>query len=110
MKSTFILGNYPQIEPVYEDESEKVPHFEGRKWEEERISSAVYRFGSRDQREQKEYDLILENQIQFINPTTISGTPGIEVEEVLFSSPQIKFTRSNNYFTYVITGYRKNWI
>lgn len=47
------------------------------------MSSAVFRFGAKNRDdEQKAYDLILENQIQFINPTNISGTPGIEDEDV----------------------------
>nr|CAD7441299.1 unnamed protein product [Timema bartmani] len=45
------------------DERERVPHYEQRKWEEEQMSSAVFRFGARDAKEKqlkdegKEYDL-----------------------------------------------------
>lgn len=65
------------------DENEKVPHYEQKKWEQDQMSSAVFRFGAKNREdEQKAYDLILENQIEFVNPINISGTPGIEDEDV----------------------------
>lgn len=42
------------------------------------MSSAVFRFGARNREAQEEYDLILDNQIEFVNPTQIAGTEGIE--------------------------------
>ncbi|KAK7575545.1 hypothetical protein V9T40_011831 [Parthenolecanium corni] len=64
------------------DENEKVPHYEQKKWEQDQMSSAVFRFGAKNREdEQKAYDLILENQIEFVNPINISGTPGIEDED-----------------------------
>nr|CAD7585762.1 unnamed protein product [Timema genevievae] len=61
------------------DERERVPHYEQRKWEEEQMSSAVFRFGARDAKEKqlkdegKEYDLVLEDQIEFIQAFQIPG-------------------------------------
>lgn len=47
------------------------------------MSSAVFSFGARTRKtEQEEYDLILDNQIEFVNLNQIAGTPGIEVEDV----------------------------
>lgn len=47
------------------------------------MASAIYRFGAKNRDdEQKAYDLILENQIEFINPENISGSLGIEDEKV----------------------------
>nr|CAD7257731.1 unnamed protein product [Timema shepardi] len=67
-------GKYEEV-----DERERVPHYEQRKWEEEQMSSAVFRFGARDAKEKqlkdegKEYDLVLEDQIEFIQAFQIPG-------------------------------------
>ncbi|XKL60434.1 hypothetical protein PGB90_007491 [Kerria lacca] len=64
------------------DGREKIPHFEQKKWEEEQMSSAVFHFGARNKLDtQKEYDLILDNKIEFINFAKIVGTPGIEEKD-----------------------------
>ncbi|XP_046999332.1 pre-mRNA-splicing factor ATP-dependent RNA helicase DHX16 [Schistocerca americana] len=61
------------------DEREKVPHYEQRKWEEEQMSSAVFKFGARDAKERKykeelkEYDLVLDDQIEFIQALQMPG-------------------------------------
>lgn len=39
---TKIVGEYVEV-----DEGEKLPHHEQKKWEQEQMSSAVYKFGSR---------------------------------------------------------------
>lgn len=47
------------------------------------MSSAVFHFGARNKLDtQKEYDLILDNKIEFINFAKIVGTPGIEEKDV----------------------------
>uniref|UniRef100_A0A1B6C691 RNA helicase n=1 Tax=Clastoptera arizonana TaxID=38151 RepID=A0A1B6C691_9HEMI len=55
------------------DEREKMPHFEQRKWEEEQMSSAVFRFGAKQKEQQQEYDLVLDNQIDFIQSLSLPG-------------------------------------
>lgn len=61
------------------DEREKVPHYEQRKWEEEQMSSAVFRFGARDKAEKnrdkgQEYELVLDDEIEFIQALRMPGS------------------------------------
>ncbi|KDR07390.1 putative pre-mRNA-splicing factor ATP-dependent RNA helicase DHX16 isoform X2 [Zootermopsis nevadensis] len=61
------------------DEREKVPHYEQQKWEEEQMSSAVFRFGARDKAEKnrergQEYELVLDDEIEFIQALRMPGT------------------------------------
>lgn len=55
------------------DERERMPHYEQRKWEEEQMSSAVFHFGAKQRDQQQEYDLVLENQIDFIQALCMPG-------------------------------------
>lgn len=55
------------------DEREKMPHYEQRKWEEEQMSSATFRFGAKKKEAQEEYDLIIDNQIEFIQALSLPG-------------------------------------
>lgn len=67
---------YLQSKENYEevDEREKMPHYEQRKWEEEQMSSAVFRFGAKQKDlQQQEYDLVLDNQIDFIQALCMPG-------------------------------------
>lgn len=51
-----------------------MPHYEQRKWEEEQMSSAVFRFGAKQKDlQQQEYDLVLDNQIDFIQALCMPG-------------------------------------
>lgn len=61
-------------EEYYEvDEYEKVPNAEQKKWESEKLASAMYKLGAKDasQKQQEEYELLLEDQIEFIQAMTI---------------------------------------
>lgn len=63
-------------EDYYEvDEREKLPNSEQKKWESEQLASAVYKFGAKDasekQRQQEEYELLLDDQIEFIQALTM---------------------------------------
>jgi pre-mRNA-splicing factor ATP-dependent RNA helicase DHX16 len=62
-------GDYVEV-----DEREKMPHFEQKKWEAEQLSSALYKFGSKDSKQQKEYELLLEDEIEFVQVLTHEGT------------------------------------
>lgn len=55
------------------DEQEKLPNSEQKKWESDKFSSAMYKFGSKDatRKQQEEYELLLEDQIEFIQAMTI---------------------------------------
>ncbi|GAB0089419.1 pre-mRNA-splicing factor ATP-dependent RNA helicase DHX16 [Sergentomyia squamirostris] len=64
-------------EYVEVDEREKLPNSEQKKWEAEQLASAVFKFGSKDagsSRQQEEYDLLLDDQIEFIQALTLEGS------------------------------------
>ncbi|XP_052899271.1 pre-mRNA-splicing factor ATP-dependent RNA helicase DHX16 [Anopheles moucheti] len=65
-------------EYVEVDERERMPHSEQKKWEAEQLASAVYKFGSKDAKEraaqQEEYELLLDEQIDFIQALQMGGT------------------------------------
>ncbi|CAA9997872.1 unnamed protein product [Nesidiocoris tenuis] len=57
------------------DDREKKPNYEQKKWEEEQMSSAVFRFGAKNKESQdREYDLVLDSQIDFIRALSMPGT------------------------------------
>lgn len=59
------------------DEREKLPNSEQKKWEAEQLASAVFKFGAKDAKDakqQEEYELLLDDQIEFIQALTIEGT------------------------------------
>lgn len=58
------------------DEREKLPNSEQKKWEAEQLASATYKFGAKDaaQRHQEEYELLLDDQIEFIQAMTMDET------------------------------------
>lgn len=57
----------------YEIETDKAPTTEQQKWEEEQMSSAVYKFGAKRQ-EKEQYELLIDNQIEFIQTANLPGT------------------------------------
>ncbi|XP_055546808.1 pre-mRNA-splicing factor ATP-dependent RNA helicase DHX16 [Wyeomyia smithii] len=63
-------------EYVEVDEREKMPNSEQKKWEAEQLASAVYKFGSKDAkaRQQEEYELLLDDQIDFVQALRLDGT------------------------------------
>lgn len=56
------------------DELEKQPNSEQKKWEAEQLASAQFQFGSKDAKIKEEYDLLLEDQIEFIQALTMDGS------------------------------------
>lgn len=62
-------------EEYYEvDDREKQPNSEQKKWEAEQLASAMYKFGAKDASKEEEYELLLEDQIEFIQALTIEGS------------------------------------
>lgn len=55
------------------DELEKMPLSEQKKWEKDQMSSAVFKFGARDAVKKDEYELLLEDQIEFIQALKLPG-------------------------------------
>lgn len=58
------------------DEREKLPNSEQKKWEAEQLASAMFKFGAKDasKSQQEEYDLLLDDQIDFVKAVTMEGT------------------------------------
>jgi hypothetical protein len=69
-----------------EDATEKGPNYEQRRWEDEHFSAGLMRFGARDAREkrkekEKTYDVIMDDEIEFVQALKMPGTMKEEVEE-----------------------------
>ena len=65
------------------DEKEKVPHYEQRKWEDEHLAQSQYRVGAKDAKErraqkEKQYDYVLDEEIQFVEALSMPGTKDIQ--------------------------------
>lgn len=67
------------------DEREKQPHSEQRVWEDARMATAQWNFGARDAKQRlqekgkvHDYDLLLDDTIDFIQTNQLAGTKGIE--------------------------------
>lgn len=58
-----------------------MPHSEQRKWEQEQMASAVYKFGSKDAAAKEEYELLLDDQIEFIQALRLEGSKENEKKE-----------------------------
>ncbi|TPP63485.1 DEAH (Asp-Glu-Ala-His) box polypeptide 16 [Fasciola gigantica] len=62
-----------------EEEKDKAVYDEGKRWEQEHMSSALYSFGARDKtQKQEKYELVLEDEIDFLKALT---RPGANVDE-----------------------------
>lgn len=86
---------FSHSEDYYEvDEREKLPNSEQKKWESERLASAMYKFGAKDaiekQKQQEEYDLLLDDQIEFIQAMTMDESKKKEKDEPKISETQKK--------------------
>ncbi|CAH0555809.1 unnamed protein product [Brassicogethes aeneus] len=61
--------NYVEV-----DDLEKVPQSEQKKWEKDQMASAVFKFGAKDAKSRDDYELLLEDQIEFIQALKLPGT------------------------------------
>lgn len=80
-------------EEYYEvDEREKHPNSEQKKWESDQFASALYKFGSKDaaKKQQEEYELLLDDQIDFIQAMTIDDSKKKEKTEPSVSEHEKK--------------------
>ncbi|XP_070509212.1 pre-mRNA-splicing factor ATP-dependent RNA helicase DHX16 [Chironomus tepperi] len=78
-------GEYIEV-----DEREKLPHSEQKKWEAEQLSSALFSFGAKDGKQQKEYDLLLEDEIDFVQALTMDGSKDQEVKKEISETERKK--------------------
>uniref|UniRef100_A0A4Y0BKS2 RNA helicase n=1 Tax=Anopheles funestus TaxID=62324 RepID=A0A4Y0BKS2_ANOFN len=83
-------------EYVEVDERERMPHSEQKKWEAEQLASAVYKFGSKDAKEraaqQEEYELLLDEQIDFIQALQMGGTKEKDSKREITEAEKKKMT------------------
>ncbi|XP_023172498.1 pre-mRNA-splicing factor ATP-dependent RNA helicase DHX16 [Drosophila hydei] len=56
------------------DDFEKQPNSEQKKWEAEQLASARFQFGAKDAKAEEEYELLLDDQIDFIQALTLDGS------------------------------------
>ncbi|KAL3282275.1 hypothetical protein HHI36_005465 [Cryptolaemus montrouzieri] len=68
------LGKGSTADYVEVDELEKMPLSEQKKWEKDQMSSAVFSFGAKDAVKKDEYELLLEDQIEFIQALQLPGS------------------------------------
>ncbi|CAC5424154.1 DHX16 [Mytilus coruscus] len=68
-------------EKYEEDETEKGPNYEQKRWEEDHVGAAIMRFGAKDAKEKarekksvKDYDVIMDEEIEFIQALQMPGT------------------------------------
>lgn len=60
-----------------EDLTEKGPNYEQKRWEEEHVGAAIMKFGAKDAKaksKQKEYDFIMDEEIEFVQVLQMPGT------------------------------------
>lgn len=67
------LGKGSSADYIEVDELEKVPQSEQKKWEKDQMASAVFKFGAKDSIKKDEYELLLEDQIDFIQALQMPG-------------------------------------
>ncbi|XP_059474905.1 pre-mRNA-splicing factor ATP-dependent RNA helicase DHX16 [Neocloeon triangulifer] len=95
------------------DEREKAPHSEQRKWEEEQMSSAQFRFGARDagkRKTQDEYDMLLDDEIEFIQALQDPGNRKKDEMEEISEAMKKKMTIAETKKSLPIFAYRDDLI
>ncbi|XP_022327385.2 pre-mRNA-splicing factor ATP-dependent RNA helicase DHX16-like [Crassostrea virginica] len=78
-----------------EDLTEKGPNHEQKRWEEEHVGAAIMKFGARDAKarnKQKEYDFIMDEEIEFVQVLQMPGTRKDKDEPELSESQKKKMT------------------
>lgn len=69
------MGKGSTSEYIEVDEVEKLPQSEQKKWEKEQMASAVFSFGAKQKKkENDDYELLLADQIEFIQALKLPGT------------------------------------
>ncbi|KAK2143518.1 hypothetical protein LSH36_834g00067 [Paralvinella palmiformis] len=78
-----------------EDKAEIGPNFEQKKWEEEHLSAALYSLGAKDAKKkkkenEKEYEYIMDEEIEFLRAPTLPGTRKDQSEDTELSEYERK--------------------
>lgn len=84
------LGKGETADYIEVDELEKLPQSEQKKWEKEQMTSAVFSFGAKNKlpSNENQYDLLIEDQIDFIQALQIPGTKQKDLNEAQLSETQ----------------------
>lgn len=86
------LGKGEKGEYVEVDENERLPHSEQQKWEQEQIKSAFFKFGAKDAKATNEYDLLLDEQIDFIQALKMEGSEDKKEKSEISEYQKIRMT------------------
>lgn len=80
-----VSSTFQKEDEKYEeiDEKEKMPHYEQKKWEEEQMQSAMYRFGAKEGIKKEDYDFVFDEQIEFIQALQMPGTKELTMKVCL---------------------------
>lgn len=78
-------GEYVEV-----DEREKLPHSEQKKWEGSQLSSALFKFGAKDAKQAQEYELLLEDEIEFVQVLTMGGSKDVKEKKPEISESEKK--------------------
>ncbi|XP_051163897.1 probable pre-mRNA-splicing factor ATP-dependent RNA helicase mog-4 [Leptopilina boulardi] len=62
-----------KIEPEQDITENEPPQSEQSKWESDQMSSAVFKFGAKDKKAQQEYELLLDDEIEFVQALQMPG-------------------------------------
>ena len=86
-------GDRVDSDYVEVDQQESVPFSEQKKWEKDQMSSAMFKIGSKkesDENQDREYQLIVENQIDFIEEIAKKSQEPPEKKEPVLTESQRK--------------------
>ncbi|XP_033220359.1 pre-mRNA-splicing factor ATP-dependent RNA helicase DHX16 [Belonocnema kinseyi] len=62
-----------KVEPEPEIPDKEPPQSEQSKWESDQMSSAVFKFGAKDKKAKEEYELLLDDEIEFVQALQMPG-------------------------------------
>jgi pre-mRNA-splicing factor ATP-dependent RNA helicase DHX16 len=82
------------------DTKEKGPNYENRKWEEEQLTSALMKFGSKDASkyagDKKSYEYVLDEEIAFVQALSIPGRTHDKADEDAAQAASVQDTQKKN--------------
>lgn len=86
-----------EVDQYVEDETERLPNYEQKKWEEEHLHSAQFKFGAKDAKarhakKEKKYEYLLEDEIEFIQVLKMPGSGDKEEKEEMSEKDRKRMT------------------
>lgn len=93
------------------DDREKLPNSEQKKWEAEQLASAMYKFGAKDGASKaNEYELLLEDQIEFIQALTLEGSKQKDHKPIVTEGEQKKMNIAETKLSLPVYPFRDDLI